>query len=477
MRPHVKNPPIRPDRANGRCYATLWGERVYLCQKGEWNGRDDPFPPFIRNAHRKAVKGYDPDRPPAWVLEKRAARQGGKVSAAGVTVPETVPGARAATAQIIGSAPLIVAEVIDLYLPHVRRTYVHVADGTPTSQQHKITSALRVLNHVAGTVEVTAFGVLELERVRDEMIARGFNRATCNTYTNLITRMFTWATARKMCPPTLPHELAALEGLRLVRSGAEDEGDVRQVPVLSVLRTLPFLPAPLRDACRFMGLTACRPGEALALRGRAVRPDAMLSASHPEFAQAFRPAKHKTQHVGKVRSVPLTADALAVFGPLLADPEQHAFRPVQGRSPRYTVSMLNSLIRSACEKGLNCPAELRGRWKLSKGCKDLAIGRGRRKPFTPDERERYQAWAYAHAWSANQLRHTRLTQLRALRGLDYAQLVAGHSSNVVTQVYAELTPEWPDLADVLGTTYDAEADPVEVVERWREARNRKAVAA
>src|SRR5262249_11801491 len=64
--------------------------------------------------------------------------------------------------------------------------------------------------------------------------------------------------------------------------------------------------------------------------------------------------------------------------------------------------------------------------------------------------ERYQVASYDRAianaceragvphWAPNQLRHTRATELRKEHGLDTARAVLGHTSPVMTEVYAEL---------------------------------------
>ena len=47
-------------------------------------------------------------------------------------------------------------------------------------------------------------------------------------------------------------------------------------------------------------------------------------------------------------------------------------------------------------------------------------------------------WRRDHHWHPNQLRHNAATFLRKQYGLDAARVILGHSSPVVTEVYAEL---------------------------------------
>lgn len=46
-------------------------------------------------------------------------------------------------------------------------------------------------------------------------------------------------------------------------------------------------------------------------------------------------------------------------------------------------------------------------------------------------------WHTEHAWATNQLRHTRATDVRARYGLEASQVILGHASADVTQIYAE----------------------------------------
>lgn len=46
-------------------------------------------------------------------------------------------------------------------------------------------------------------------------------------------------------------------------------------------------------------------------------------------------------------------------------------------------------------------------------------------------------WHSEHAWAPNQLRHTRATDVRARYGLEASQVILGHASADVTQIYAE----------------------------------------
>ena len=57
--------------------------------------------------------------------------------------------------------------------------------------------------------------------------------------------------------------------------------------------------------------------------------------------------------------------------------------------------------------------------------------------MTDREREELKGWQKQHRWTPNQLRHSASTEIRKRYGLEAAQVVLGHTSADVTQVYAE----------------------------------------
>jgi integrase len=51
------------------------------------------------------------------------------------------------------------------------------------------------------------------------------------------------------------------------------------------------------------------------------------------------------------------------------------------------------------------------------------------------------AWSVAHVWHPHQLRHTAATRLRREFGLEAAQVILGHKTLKVTEIYAEKNVE------------------------------------
>jgi len=152
----------------------------------------------------------------------------------------------------------------------------------------------------------------------------------------------------------------------------------------------------------------------------------------------YTPESHKTEHHGRERRVYLGPKAQEVLRPWLR-PELTAylFSPAEAEAER----------RAGQRERRQSPVQPSQR------------NRRRRRPRKAPG-ERYTAGSYGQAiakgivkanraireaggdeiphWHAHQLRHNAATRLRREFGLDVARAVLGHSSPVVTEVYAEL---------------------------------------
>ena len=177
----------------------------------------------------------------------------------------------------------------------------------------------------------------------------------------------------------------------------------------------------------------------------------------------YRPAKHKTQHHGHTREVPIGPKAQAVLAPFLkADPAAHLFSPAEAdaahrakramarrtpascgnvvgsnrkanprKSPgdHYVVGVYRQAVARACNSAFPPPeplarrtGEKRAQWK---------------RRLTPEQRAALAAWRREHRWNPHRLRHSAGTLIRRQFGLEAAQTVLGHRTLAATQIYAE----------------------------------------
>jgi integrase len=171
-------------------------------------------------------------------------------------------------------------------------------------------------------------------------------------------------------------------------------------------------------------LTGMRPGEVCMMR------TCDLDVSGRVWT--YIPREHKTEHHGKGRVVYLGPKAQAILRPWLR-------------------TDLNAYLFSAREATDEYRAGQRRNRKTPMTPLQAARKRSRRPEvfpgdrYTTDSYRRSIAKACSRAgvpkWHPHQLRHNAGTWLRKEFGLDVARVILGHSSPVVTEVYAEVDRE------------------------------------
>lgn len=201
-------------------------------------------------------------------------------------------------------------------------------------------------------------------------------------------------------------------------------------------------------------LTGARPGELLALRGCDIDTTAQ--------PWVYVPASHKNSHRGHKRVIFFGPKAQRIVGEFLkpdlngylfspADAEResrerrHAARVTPlayGNSPgtnrrrnpkrrpgeRYTVTAYRRAIARACDRAFPPPERLAAR--------DGESERTWLARLSPEQKGELAAWRRKHRWHPHQLRHNAATELRKRFGIEAAQVILGHCSLDVTQVYA-----------------------------------------
>jgi integrase len=231
------------------------------------------------------------------------------------------------------------------------------------------------------------------------MIDAGRERKSINRNIGRITRMFRWAVAQEFCPPQVITALESVDGLRSGRSSAIEIEDVKPALLEHVEAVSTFVTRPVWGLIRFQLATACRPGEAIIMRG--------CDITMMGDVWKYVPASHKTEHHGKGRTILIGPQGQAVVREFLnTDLQSYLFNP-QAADPRRTKAKTHR------------PGE-----------------RYRRDSYTTAVR-RACVKADVPIWTPNQLRHTAATAIRAVADLDTARAVLGHSSLTTAEIYAE----------------------------------------
>jgi integrase len=241
--------------------------------------------------------------------------------------------------------------------------------------------------------------------------------------------------------------LAAVDGLRRGRSEARETPPVGPVDDEIVEATLQFVPPMIADMAKLQRRTGMRPHEVCI-----VRPSD-IDRSGPTWL--YRPQRHKTEHHGRERVIQIGPRGQEVLLKYLVRPaESHCFRPCESEEQRREAASAARKVPQSCgnTRGSNrkrrpkrqpgeCYATNSYRKAITRGCErafphPTLSDRPEEELSIPEKAELYR-WRQEKFWSPNQLRHSFATEVRKLYGLEAAQVLLGHSSANVTQIYAE----------------------------------------
>jgi len=290
-----------------------------------------------------------------------------------------------------------------------------------TGETENIRLALRPLRKLYGQTSASAFGVRDLELVRENMIQSGLARTVINARVGRIRRAFRWASKKGLVPETAYHALTALEGLKRGRSAARETVSVQPVPAEHVEAVLPYLGSHVRAMVLVQELAGMRPQDIRNMR----TGDIDMSAD----VWVYKPWTHKTEHHGAVRRIALGPRAQAILTPFLKPdkPDDYVFSPKEAvadlrdkrRQQRRTPITPSQLQRTPKAKPKRTPGE-----QYKKGSYETVIRRACLKAEVP-------------VWSPNRLRHNCATRVRQKYGIEAAAAVLGNSLGMVAEVYSE----------------------------------------
>jgi integrase len=349
---------------------------------------------------------------------------------------------------------LTIKELIAAFWRRVEE-YYRRADGSPTHEVRDYAMSLRPLKHLYGSKPATEFGPLALKAVR-QLLIKGYDhpkygkqpslsRGVVNQRIARIKRMVAWAVENELVPASVYHGLQAVRGLKRGRSEARETDAVKPVPVGFVNAVLPFMRPQVAAMVELQLATGMRPGEVVIMRG--------IDLDTSGAVWLYTPPAHKTAYRGHSRVIAIGPKGQSVLRPWLRlNVEQHLF------SPRDAVEDLHSKRRQARRSKIT-PSQAARKPKATARRKpgdrysvtsygraiarSIELANGARacgpcKRKDPTQRcEACRASAIPH-WHPHQLRHTKATEIRRAAGLDAARAVLGHTSPVVTEVYAEL---------------------------------------
>ncbi|MBL7040269.1 MAG: site-specific integrase [Pirellulaceae bacterium] len=322
------------------------------------------------------------------------------------------------------SNKVTVAELILAHKKWAEQRYVK--DGKPTSEVRSFKTALQPVFRLYGGTPVDDFGPRALLTCRQWLIDRGYIRRRINQHVGRIRAVWKWGVPRELTKAETLGALMTVPGLRKGEGGTRDNPPIGPVPDEHVAAVERFVTPPIWAMIQLQSWSACRPGEACAMRTCDVRDDdPLLPLAMRGMCWVYRPGSHKTEHHDKARVV--------LLGPKTQD-------------------MLRAWLRpGGPEAFLFSPREAREWWVQKQREAASKPDRRCRKKRNPKTRpgEIYTTSAYHGAireaceragvpsWAPNQLRHNAATLLRREYGAEVARIILGHSRLSTTEIYAE----------------------------------------
>jgi integrase len=317
----------------------------------------------------------------------------------------------------IQSDALTVVELLAAYVPFAKRYYGNTRRGEFANMKRAMKPVLKLY----GPTPAAAFGPQELKAVRQVLVTRGLGRTYINATVHRIVRLFRWAVAEGLLPPTVPQALAMVPGLRKGRSEARETDPVRPVDMQVVQATLPHLSPIVAAMVQLQMFSGARPGEICRLRP--------CDIDRSGDVWLARLSEHKTAHHDRERTIFIGPQGQRVLAPFMARP---ANTPCF--SPAETLTWVQSQRAASRTTPLSCGNR-------------AGTNRQRHPRRRPGNQYTPQSYYYAirracerarlEQWSPGQLRHNSGTSIRQQHGIEAAQIILGHAQLGTTQVYAE----------------------------------------
>jgi integrase len=331
---------------------------------------------------------------------------------------------------------LTIIEVCERYLDD-RRAYFAGPNGKPTRSFLRIKAVVKLLMDHYAKLSAKQFGALKLRAVRESLIKPDVTRNYVNEIVSDIRTMFKWASSLEYIPVEVYQSLCTVAALKAGKTLARESEPITPIDDLTFAATVDQMPKIIADMTMVQRYCGARPGEVVLLRP--------CDIDRERAVWLFRPLRHKMQHKGKDRVIPLGPKAQAIVSKYLdRSPDAYCFSPREAQAVRLAdlartrKTPLNQGNRPGTNRKRNPKRKPGVRYTSVSYAR--AIARACAKAFPiPKELEGNEAakWVTDHCWQPNRIRHSAATEIRKKFGLEAASVVLGHAKADVTQIYAE----------------------------------------
>lgn len=349
--------------------------------------------------------------------------------------------------RVLSAAPVPIAnpgfdvsELCDAYLDHARTFYRK--DGRPTGEYDLIRAAIMPLNRLFAGVAVKDFGPRSMKDLRQAMVDRSWqrpgerigrwSRGSINRQVGRLLLMFRWGVENELVPVAVYHALRTIRPLKRGKTTAPEGRHVAPVDPRHVAAVLPYLTPTLAAMVRLQQITGLRSESLVVLRP--------CDVDRSGDVWLYRPMASK----GSRRLVvPLGPRAQAILSPYIERPaDAFCFTPAGSeleRADRRRAGRKTPLQpsqakrrRSRTYRGRYNPRSYRRAvWYAIQAANRAAEARA------AEENRRVLPGENVPHWHPHQLRHAVATEVRQRYGLECAQVVLGHATANVTEIYAE----------------------------------------
>jgi integrase len=200
-------------------------------------------------------------------------------------------------------------------------------DGEPTKELESMREALLPLRELYASTAASDFGPKSLKAVRQHMVDRGLCRNVVNRRIGRIKRVFKWAVAEEVVPPSVYHGLQAVPGLRFGRTEARETEPVKPVDDKHVDAVFPYVGIHVAAMIKVQRLTGMRPSDVVKMRP--------CDIDRSGDVWIYEPYDHKNRWRGHRRLIPIGPRAQEVLKPYLArDPKAFLFSPAESEAWR-----------------------------------------------------------------------------------------------------------------------------------------------
>jgi integrase len=330
---------------------------------------------------------------------------------------------------------LTMAQVALSYLEYAREYY-----GPDSSEYVNLKLAVKPISSLYADFPARSFGPAEFKACRQWWLTNpDRTRQYVNKQVKRLLRVIKWAVSEGKMRPEAHMACKCVEPLKLGKCRAPESLKVTTVHDDRVTAVLAELSPIVADMVRFQRATGARPGEVCLLK------PSMVTRTGDVWKIEL--TEHKTAYRNKSRTIFVGPKAQAILTKyLLRDKNAYCFSPSESMQWLLRKRELARKTPPSCGNRAGTNRKLRPAKKPGEHYTSASYAQAVRqaccKVFPePEELEgngpALKRWRKANWFAPNQLRHNRATEIRAELGLEAASAVLGHSSQVITLIYAE----------------------------------------